>query len=64
MSRQDYVVRIHELTPPQYVLLSRLLTGSTLAELAEQTDPAAFIAASRLSLEEWAAKGLFQRFAK
>jgi len=60
MNRRDYVVHLHELTQPQYELLSALTADSTLAQLAKgQADRVAFVGQARVWLEDWADKGFF-----
>lgn len=60
MNRREYVVRIHELTEPQFQLLQALGGGSTLSQLAhDRSDAEVFLATAREWLAEWAAKGFF-----
>lgn len=66
LTRRDYVVRIHDLAPPEYVLLNALLDGqpigSAVGLVAESADPELDHLADdlRVWFGNWAAAGFFR----
>lgn len=66
LTRRDYVVRLHELSPPEYVLLNALLEGqpigSAVGLVAESADPELDHLADdlRVWFGNWAAAGFFR----
>ncbi len=66
LPRRDYVVRLHEMTRTQYVLLAALMEGDSLGRAVERiaamADSDSEALASRLGewFREWAAAGFFR----
>lgn len=66
LTRRDYVVRRHPLTPPQYALLSALVAGETVAEAiaaaAELHDDVEHLATELHDwFRGWSSSGFFRR---